>query len=211
MQANTPTPPTTAQSIELQLLLEEYRAMYALALFRLGALDRRVPIAAATLAAFVGSVAALPAESREIVLVGVPIASIWLVRATVNHARSFEDALRRIELIEQRANRLLNVDVLGFQSQHPSRGHAVGGRTGRESIVTVLVGAVLIVAACWYLFERTVMVSVIGTVSYRLFASVVIASLCMVSRNLTRYRYEPRSWLSDRAESRITKGNGEVK
>lgn len=192
-------PITTRENVEIEVLTEEYRAMYSLALFRLGALDRRVPVTAATLGAFLGSVAVLPGPSREIVLVGVPLAALWLVRATINHARSFEDALRRIECIEQRINRHLRAEVLGFQSRHPSRGHAVGGRTGRESISAVLVAAILLVAACWRVFERTVAAGAPEAWAYRLFVAAVVVYLGAVVVALRRYRYQPQSRLQDDA------------
>ncbi|MCB1745465.1 MAG: hypothetical protein KDK91_34175 [Gammaproteobacteria bacterium] len=197
MQYASPTPIAERENDEIKILTEEYRAMYSLALFRLGALDRRVPATAATLGAFLGSVAVLPGPSREIVLVGVPLAAIWLVRITINHARSFEDALRRIEWIEQRINLHLRAEVLGFQSRHPSRGHAVGGRTGRESISAVLAAAILLVTACWRVFERTLAAGAAEAWAYRLFVAVLVVYLGAVVVALRCYRYEPRSRLHD--------------
>lgn len=188
-----PDPETRAD--QLRAVLEEYRCLYALALFRLEALDRRVPVAGATLAAFVGSVTALPLPSRELVLVGVPAATVWLLRVTINHARSFEDALRRIEAIEQRTNALVLGNVLGFQSQHPSRRRAVGGRTGGETIDSVLVASLMLIAGCAYLFALDH-----GSPAVQLFlmyAAAVSLRLIWLAGQLMRYRYEPRAEVVD--------------
>lgn len=180
---------TDVEKAKLTALLEEYRSMYALALFRLAALDRRVPVAGATLAACIGSVTALPPATREAVLVGVPVAVLWLLRVTVNHARSFEDALRRIESVERRVNALLNADVLGFQSRHPSRKRAVGGRTGQESIRIVLMAAFFMLAGCAYLFAANHSGHALRL--YAAYVSILAAYMALFADRLLRYRYEP--------------------
>lgn len=187
-----PTPtfsPADIQKAKLTALIEEYRAMYALVLFRLAALDRRIPVAGATLAAFVGTVTALPLASREVVLVGIPVAAVWLLRVTVNHARSFEDALRRIESVEQRVNTLLESEVVGFQSRHPSRRRSVGGRTGQESIRAVLAAGILMLAGCAYLFaadhDRE------AAQLYLAYVGLISVYMLAFARRLLHYRYEP--------------------
>lgn len=189
MRSSLPAQDFDSQNAQLRALLEEYRCLYGLALFRLEALDRRVPLAGATLAAFVGSVTALPLPSRVLVLVGVPLATVWLLRVTINHARSFEDALRRIEAVERRANAAIGADVLGFQSQHPSRFRAVGGRTGRESVDAVLVASLLMVVGCTYLFADDHAVRVAQL--FIAYATVVSLRLVWLAAGLARYRYEP--------------------
>ena len=190
MRSSLLNPDTEPQADQLRAMLEEYRCLYALALFRLEALDRRVPVAGATLAAFVGSVTALPLASRELVLVGVPAATVWLLRVTINHARSFEDALRRIEAIERQTNALLHKDVLGFQSQHPSRERSVGGRTGQETIDSVLVASLMLVAGCAYLF--TLDHAVPMSQFFLGYAATAALRLVWLAGQLIRYRYEPR-------------------
>ncbi|MEO1009595.1 MAG: hypothetical protein AAFX79_13615 [Planctomycetota bacterium] len=143
----SPSPPFV-HAARLEAALAEYRALYGLAEFRLLALDRRIPAAGAAITAFVGTIPLLPADSQAILLAMVPVSLVWLVRTTINHARSFEDALRRIELLEQRINRLVGHEILGFQSGHPSKGRAVGGRTGAETIGTVLLAVALLLGAC---------------------------------------------------------------
>lgn len=135
-------------SLLLQAALCEYNALYRLAEFRLSALDRRIPIVGGLLTAFLSSVPLLPHASQLIALFAIPISLIWLVRTTINHARSFEDALRRIEYLEHRVNQLLGSDVMGFQSTHPSKGNMVGGRTGSESIGAVMIASALMLVIC---------------------------------------------------------------
>lgn len=189
MRASLSIPNPEFQDAPLRALMEEYRCMYGLALFRLEALDRRVPVAGATLAAFLGGVTALPLPSRELVLIGVPVAAVWLLRVTINHARSFEDALRRIEAVERRVNALVGAGALGFQSHHPSRRHAVGGRTGRETVDAVLAAGLLLIAGCAYLFTTDHGVRVgQGFVAY---AGLLAVHLVTLAGRLMRYTYEP--------------------
>lgn len=100
----------------IDVLLEEYRALYALVQFRMTALDRRVPLAGSTLAFSLGGAFIAPLHVQIVVLVVLPLAVLWLVRTTINHARSFEDALRRIEQIEVRVNELASEELMAFQS-----------------------------------------------------------------------------------------------
>lgn len=122
----------------LAALFEEYRVLYDLALFRLSSLDRRVPTASAVLTVFLGLVPILSTPADLIVLLVVPASVVWLVRTTLNHARSFEDCLRRIEAIERIVNDRLGETVLCFQSTHPSRSTTVGGRTSVETATAVI-------------------------------------------------------------------------
>src|SRR5947207_3388849 len=91
----------------LKALFEEYRALYSLATFRMAALDRRMPVTAGAVAAVMGGLDVVSRDSQLLILLGSPLALVWFVRATVNHARSFEDVLRRIEQIELSVNELL--------------------------------------------------------------------------------------------------------
>lgn len=130
------------------ILLAEYSALYDLVTFRMSALDRRVPAAGATLLAFTGSAPLLPGPAQITVLAAIPASLVWLLRTTINHARSFEDVLRRIEQIESKLNAIAEEELLRFQSSHPSRLRAVGGRTGTETVLSVvLAGAILLLAA----------------------------------------------------------------
>jgi hypothetical protein len=47
------------------------------------------------------------------------------------------------------------VEVLGFQSRHPSRGRCVGGRTAAESVWSVFGACIVVIGACLYLAHET--------------------------------------------------------
>lgn len=132
----------------IDVLLAEYEAMYRLAEFRMASLERRVPAAGATIVAFLGVLPLLPESSQWILLLVVPASLVWFVRTTINHARSFEDVLRRIERIEKWTNQLAGAELLGFQSKHPSRGTTVGGRTGVETVGAAMLASALVLLAC---------------------------------------------------------------
>jgi len=140
-----------SQETCVSILLAEYRALYDLALFRLTSLDRRVPLTGSALAAALGATLVLPVAAKHFILIAQPLALVWFLRTTINHARSFEDALRRIEEIEGHFNRAARRELVVFQSRHPSRGRAIGGRTGYETIIAVLTACGLILVGCAWL------------------------------------------------------------
>jgi len=80
--------------------------MYSLLLFRLVAMDRRLPIAGGGIVVALAGSAAMPDELRLATLVVLPASLAWLVWTTANHARSKEDHLRRIDEIEPEVNKL---------------------------------------------------------------------------------------------------------
>ncbi len=177
----------------LQCLLEEYRAMYALALFRLASLDRRVPVTGATLTASLASVVAIPSGASMVVFIGLPLAVVWFVRTTINHARSFEDALRRIEQIEFEINGLVGREAMCFQSRHPSRGQKVGGRTSGETIGAVLIAAITLMVGCGFMFVQTVDAPWQGWGAYGGFLMTVFGYLILIIRRLKKYEYAPQA------------------
>lgn len=140
--------PQIDQHLILDAALAEYHAMYRLAEYRLNALDRRIPLISGLLTAFLGSVPVLPQTTQLLALCAIPVSLVWLVRTTINHARSFEDALRRIEHQEHLINERIGVDILGFQGTHPSKGCTVGGRTGTESVLAVGIASGVQLVAC---------------------------------------------------------------
>lgn len=178
--------------------MEEYRALYGLVPLRLHSLERRVPVAGATLAAFLGSITVLPAEAQLIFLIGVPLVLVWFLRTTMIHARSFEDLIRRIESIESRANDLAGDDLLSFQSSHPSRGRAVGGRTGNETVASVLVGVAVMLGACLFLAHRVGPGVPSFSLVYPLYIAIVAGSLIVLGLSQRRYRYRPSRESDDR-------------
>lgn len=188
---------------KVELLMQEYQALYSQVSFRNSSMERRVPIAGATLAAFLGAATVLPVEARLIYLVGLPIALIFFLRTTINHARSVEDALRRIDEIEHIVNARAQEELITFQSTHPSRLRAVGGRTGRESVRSVLVTCGLMLAAGVFLFHQTGAIHPQAWVLYDAFVAVSALWLAHDMVLLQRYRYEkqpfnlPRIHLAD--------------
>lgn len=163
----------------IDVLLAEYEAMYRLAEFRMASLERRVPAAGATIVAFLGVLPLLPESSQWILLVVVPASLVWFVRTTINHARSFEDVLRRIEWIEKRANHLAGEELLGFQSKHPSRGTTVGGRTGVETVGAVMLASALVLLACVLLAEHAFGQEIMSWLGY--YGYLVAIALHLVS------------------------------
>lgn len=171
----------------INLLMEEYKVLYSLVTFRMTSLDRRVPIATAALATFLGSIAAVPPASQAIFLIGLPLAQVWLVRTTINHARSFEDVLRRIDEIERRVNELTGEELLVFQSRHPSSGRATGGRTGMETVWTVYTTSLLMLGACGYL--ATLQMDILALKVYAGCCGLIAVYLTGLVLRLRRYRY----------------------
>lgn len=185
-------PEADAITIEarIQILLEEYRALYALLTFRLTAMDRRLPAIGGTLAAVLGSTTAMPDPTRLAFLLGLPIALLWLFLSTVQHARSKEDHVRRIDEIERLVNRLTGEELLVFQSRHPNKAAFPGGRTGFGSVLAVLTVCLIMLAACLYLIQapRPVLARDELAVYFALLAGCVVAMLAATLR-LRRYRY----------------------
>ncbi len=175
------------------VLFNEYRVLYELAAFRMGSLDRRVPVAGATLTAFVGSIPLLPSEAALVVLVVVPLSVVWLLRTTIAHARSLEDLLRRIEEIESRINDLAGESLIGFQSTHPSRGRAVGGRIGTETISAVCMVAAALLGGVLYLTVASDGSALTPRALVPVLVSLVAGYLITCVLRWRRYRYRRSS------------------
>jgi hypothetical protein len=167
--------------------------MYALASFRLAALDRRVPAAGAVLTLSLASTPSLTTAAAWLVLVAIPLSLIWFLRTAVNHARSFEDSLRRIEHLERAINGIAGADLLGFQSSHPSRGVAVGGRTGVETIQSVAIAAAVMLGSCLWLtwIDREVPAEVLAP--YALYLAIIAGYLVRLVLGWRAYRYTARA------------------
>lgn len=133
---------------QIDIILEEYRALYALLQWRLTAADRRLLVVGSLLAAALTALRAVEAQSGRLLLWGMPITLWAIVTATVGHNRSKEDLLRRLDEIERRVNSLAGTELLTFQSRHPGRGMA-GGRTGSAAVnATLALAIALLVFAC---------------------------------------------------------------
>ena len=175
--------------------------MYALAEFRMNSLDKRVPAAGAALVAFLGGVPAVPQSTAWLLLVVIPASLIWFLRTTVNHARSFEDAIRRIEEIERELNTLAGAVLLRFQSTHPSRGRAVGGRTGAETVLAVLLASFILLGASLVL-AAAALESPDALTLYRAFVCSIALHHAWVTFRWARYRYPGRETAAPAQESR---------
>lgn len=135
---------------QIDILLEEYRALYGLLQWRLAAGDRRLLISGALLTGALTAICSLDAVTAQLLLWGLPVLLWVIVSATAGHARSKEDLLRRIDEIERHINLLAQADLLAFQSRRRQRDRVVGGRTGLRTIngtlvlcIVVLLGAVI--------------------------------------------------------------------
>lgn len=173
---------------QVQVLLEEYRQLYELVRFRLAALDQRVPLAGVALVAALAGIGSLTVPMQVVFLVAIPLSLLWWLTMTATHARSFEDALRRIEEIEQRVNRLCGEELLVFQSSHPGRGQ-VGGRTGQQTVQAVLTASAIVLGACGILAD-----GVIGNshwlIVFDALLAVIGAALLAHTSRLQRYAYK---------------------
>lgn len=129
---------------KIDVLLAEYSVLYKLLLTRIHLIERRAPVATATLAVALGSVVVLPSILRAFVLLTLPLLSYWLFRATTSHARSKEDILRRIDEIERHVNFLAEDELLIFQSQHPNRVAIGASRSVRDTLASSAVAALLL-------------------------------------------------------------------
>ncbi len=183
--------PSPDSQAAMTAMLEEYRVLYSLVLFRLSALDRRVPVVGASITAFVAAVTSLPTEMRVVVLLAVPLAVVWLLRVTINHARSFEDALRRIEVLEMEINLRAGCSAMAFQHRHPSRGSVVGGRTGHETIRSVWTAGMLMLGVCAYFFLTTSGVDAPMQWVYASYLGMAVTLMLVSIVRWRRYRYRP--------------------
>lgn len=165
--------------------------MYGLVQFRMSSLDRRIPIAGAALTATLASTGAIPDEAMLIVFFGLPLALLWFFRTTINHARSFEDVLRRIEQIEHEINAVLGQPTLCFQSRHPSRGTRVGGRTGGETIGAVMVTVVTLLLGCGFMFVSVTEAPWEAMAAYGGYLAVILSYIALIHFRLKRYEYQP--------------------
>lgn len=173
----------------IQVLVEEYRALYGLLSFRLSAVDRRLPVAGGALGAVLGGFTALPADTKLIVLLAMPPALIWLVRTTVNHSRSKEDVLRRIDEVERQVNQIAGEELLAFQSRHPNRGQSVSGRSGSSIVFAVLAFCMTALAGCAYLAGHAAITVPGLLVDYWILLVLAGLDISLAVVRLRRYRY----------------------
>lgn len=176
---------------QIDIMLEEYRALYGLLSYRFGAFERRVPLHGTVLTAFLGAIGLLTPSLQILLFIALPIALLWFVSTTLNHARSLEDLLRRIEEIERSINARTGLKLLTFQSSHPSRGSAIGGRTGRGGVLSVVIMSLILLAACIYqcwLIRHSIGLPITPYAAYVTTASMLILAQTV---RLGHYRYRP--------------------
>lgn len=171
----------------IEILLEEYRSLNTLLVFRLTAMDRRLPVSVGVFAATIASVAALPKDTRLAILLALPLALLWLVRTTVQHARAKEDHLRRIDEIERMVNVLARAELLVFQSRHPNQCLVPSGRTGKATVQGVGVSGLVMLGLCAFLFLRNG--SDFPTWMYLAYVVGVGLDVVWIFMDLRRYRY----------------------
>lgn len=174
----------------IEVLLEEYRALYGLLQFRLSAMDRRLPTAGGALWAALSSTPVMPPDTRQVFLIGLPAALVWLVLSTVQHARSKEDHLRRIDEIERMVNSLAGEELLVFQSRHPNRAELPGGRTALNTTVGVLAACMTMLVACVLLeLQSHGALSTLGQSLYQVYALACGVAMIHGVLRLRWYRY----------------------
>lgn len=172
----------------IEILLEEYRCLNALLLFRLNALDRRLPVTIGLGTVSFASLLAIPSEIQVAILIAVPTAVHCLVRATAQHAKAKEDHLRRIDEIEQQINRIAGEELIVFQSRHTSKGIATGGRTGRSTIVATIFGAFISLFLSLVLFFQTS--TYFPSILYVGFVALVALDIAVQPISLGNYQYD---------------------
>lgn len=187
--SGTHVPAGLTANERIQVLVEEYRAMYGLLAFRLAAVDQRVPLVAGALMAVISGVGALPAASQCAVLLAVPIAISWLMRMTAAHARSKEDVLRRLDEIERHVNQLAAEELLAFQSRHPNRRKAVSGRTGMGAVSSVLALCFAGLLGCLAVVASRPATPPGFLFAYLGYVAVGVLDLVHVLLRVRRYRY----------------------
>ena len=172
----------------IEILLEEYRSLNSLLLFRLAAMDRRLPVSVGFMAAAIASMLALPPDSRTALLLVTPASLFWLVRTTVQHAQAKEDHLRRIDEIERTVNAIANESLLTFQSRHPNRSEVPAGRTGGVTIIAVSSGAIAMLTLCLFLFFTEA--SSVHSYLYVVYVAAAAVDAVWAPVSLSRYRYQ---------------------
>lgn len=189
--------PMLSDGKRLALLIEEYKALYTLVVYRMTSLEQRVAVVTAILAATVTASASLQTNFQLPVLIGLPVVLLFLFESTINHARSFEDILRRIDEIERAVNSIAQEVLLAFQSQHPSKGKAVGGRIGSLSVRYVLIIATMLLLGGSLAF-RGLALSLWVEAAYSGICIVILIYMAFLYRKYLRYRYKRTSHLSAR-------------
>jgi len=143
-------------AMRVRLLIEEYRAVHQLLMFRLEAMEHRLPLTGAGIGALLVAASALPWVSQLTLLICLPLAVLFWTRSILFHALSKEDAKKRIREIESEVAMLCGRPVLRFQREHPSATGPIGGRTAAQAIYLALVVGGAVLLTCHSLFTSLV-------------------------------------------------------
>lgn len=173
--------------------MDEYRVLYTLVTFRMTTLDRRVLLAWAALGGFLASFAAVGHAAQQVLLIALPLALVWLNRTTIGHARSFEDAIRRIDEIERTVNSIAGEELLAFQSRHPSRAVAVGGRTGTDTVNTVYATTLLMLTVAVLLQVTVLSPTPQLALAYAVICAIAAIQVAIHASEFRRYRYDKQA------------------
>lgn len=192
----TPTPLLNDVQ-QIDILLEEYRVLYGLLHWRLGAGDRRLLVSGALLTGTLTAICSLDMATAAFLIWGLPVLLWVIVSVTVGHARSKEDLLRRIDEIECRINALARADLLAFQSRRRNRDRVVGGRTGLRTINgTLALCMALLLFAMTYLRSNGDGAG-FGPIAYAVWASCWVGLMLRDAIVLRLYRYDRPPFLHD--------------
>jgi len=174
----------------IQILFEEYRALYALLTIRLGVIDQRLPLVSGAMAALLVSSPSLPSHQRLSILWAVPVACLWLHRVVLLHTRSKEDVLRRIDEIERKVNRFASAELLAFQSRHPNQRRTVGGRSGFGSVLAIMAVCLMSIVTSLTLMVCEFEKNRLLIAGYLLYGAATAAELIRSTRSLSTYRHK---------------------
>gem|GEM_PF-1938099 len=173
----------------IDVLLEEYRVLYALLAFRLDAMERRLPFAGALLAVLLGGTTAMPETTNLVFLIGLPAAFALLLGAMVAHSRAKEDHVRRIDEIERLVNQLAGEELLVFQSRHPNKRLAVAGRSGQAVLRAVLATNSAMIATTGFFAARCSLLNQAWLDAFHAYAALCVLYMFVAVARLSRYRY----------------------
>lgn len=129
--------------------------MYGLLLFRLHAMDSRLPFATAGLGGYLTAIATLDGAAALAFHAAAPLTLHWFAASTASHARSKADVLARLREIEAALNQRARSPVVRFQTRQYARYGAAIGRTGTSAMLSVLGSVVVCLVSSVALIDLT--------------------------------------------------------
>jgi hypothetical protein len=188
MSAQTPR---LTDDQRIGILLEEYKVLYSFYTYRISSVEQRILIVLLVVSTALGLLTQVSGGLRVVLLVGLPLVVFYISRQGVLHVRSFEDSLRRIELIERRINGIAHEELLLFQTTHPSK-QIPGGRGSKDMIVTIASLSLIILVGCAYIFwlENT---NKTEDILYIIFLVIIGVLQIKAVHSILTYKYTPRT------------------